>query len=177
MKLTIVSNKSQMIQNIVKSHALFPKKGEDACSLVVYDESTFENEGKVLKMYDEIIKSDICILDINSDTEFSLLFNAVRASIECKGHIIPSDYKSGIRNFLHLGLLTINDITGFNPCLGIEASYSLMKRNIKNIESRGKKVSGKLKDFKNYTLICEYIDKGDTDSCNKLLELLAREYG
>lgn len=177
MKLAIISKEKETIGNITKCYREADKKYQAVFELAAYDASILRDEAAILKMYEDIKEADICILDVDNETEFSLLFNAVHACIECKGYVIPSDFKSSIRNFLRIGLLTIEDIISINPRFDMDTNYLLMVKTVQSIEGSGSKVLGRLKDFKNYLLICRYIKLGDEDNSSRLLSLLAEEYG
>ncbi len=175
-KLTIISNKKAIIESIRSCFKNLPKRYRELFELNAYNTVSLQEEAIILKMYEDIEYADICILDINNDTEYPLLFNIVYNCISCKGYIIPSNFKSDIGSFLRLGMLTIKDITGINPKIDIDSNYLSMVKTAQNIEAHGNTLLGKLKDFRNYSDICKYIKAGDPESMNRLLTLLAEEY-
>ncbi len=177
MILIILSNNKKMLHKINMSYQDIYANNPMDIELITYDPSISEDEHSIIKMCNDIERSNVCILDINTDTASGMLFNAVCSCTICNGFIIPIDINNSIRNYLRLGSLTIKDITSVNPKYDIITNYSIMVKIIENIEQKGGKALGKLKDFQNYLLICEYINKNDLDSSNKLLTLLDKEYG
>lgn len=176
MKLTVISNDKGIIDNLMGCRKNLQKKYQRLLELNAYDPVSLQDEASTLKMYDDIEGADICILDINNNTEYPLLLNIIYTCMSCSGYIIPSNFNSTVSSFLHLGMLTIKDITGINPKSDIDSNYMSMLRIVRNIEEHGSVLLGKYRDLRNYANICEYVEAGDAESMNKLLTLLAEEY-
>lgn len=178
MRMTVVSNNKETIKNLKKSYMSHYIEFPHILSLFTYDASIALDEGTMTNMYSDIEACDICLLDVD-DANTDVFFNAVYASINCKGFIVPcGGYGSSIRNLLKLRFIRMKDIVSVNPNYDIQKNFEYMKKMIDSIEEQGKTIStGKLKDFRNYLNICDYVKRGDKQSMDELLKLILSAYG
>lgn len=176
MKLTILSQNKEIIENLIKCSQEPQQKYLGQLELRLYQTADIQSETDILNMYRDIEFCDICILDIGSQENHSLLFNIISACRECKGIILPADFQGCVGSLLNLGMLTIKDITSINPQLDALSNYKFMLGMLQDIEAHGSIPLGRLRDFKNYIAVCSYIEAGTSEDMSQLLQLLAEEY-
>ena len=172
MKLVFVTVSAPALKLLPEAVKKLNKTAEETIECRVFYAVTEYSEEKQEKLEQAILDSQAVFLDLMGAPPANV--QAVnRACEKAEGQIIP--YGASPREYLRLGAFTASSMgsSGREKAPSPEA----MKKMGTMARVMGKAIPGKMRDMRNYTLLCSYFQNACAANMEGLVNLLASEYG
>ncbi len=172
MKITFATVSAPGVKELIKIGEKINKDYNNILDLKLYFVPLNQDSKTLRKLSEDISNSDIVFVDLMgaSPNVISFVYQGLEL---CKGEIIP--YGNSGRDYLRLGKFTSSGMK--NKSSDKKMDMSKMKKMQDMAEKMGKVVPGKMKDMRNYSLICKYFKVSDYENLKNMMYLLLRDYG
>ena len=140
---------------------------------IFYSVAEYSKE-KQRRVEEKILAADATFLDMMGAPPANVE-TVNRACARAAGQIIP--YGASPREHLRLGAFTAGAMGGMGKKEGNGPSPETMKKMGSMARNVGKVIPGKMRDMRNYTLLCSYFQNASLPNIMGLVNLLATEYG
>ncbi len=127
---------------------------------------------RLSKMTSDISEADVTFLDLMGASTYNL--PAINdGCIKTKGHVIA--YGASSRKYMRLGAFSGTSIQAEENKKA--PSPEAIKKMASMAKTVGKFLPGKMKDMRNYVLLCSYFKHASQENFENMLNLLGTEYG
>lgn len=171
MKFTFITVSAPALKSLMKAAKEIMSLEEGLLELRLYYAVTEYGKEKTDRLISDIKTSDMVFVDLmGSPVEtVKAVYEGLR---ECNGNVIP--YGNSAREYLKLGSFSA---AGMMSGGGKKPDMAAMKKMQSMAEAMGKIMPGKMRDMRNYSLICKYFYVADYNNILNMLYLILREYG
>lgn len=171
MKFTFITVSAPALKSLMKAAKEIMSLEEGLLELRLYYAVTEYGKEKTDRLISDIKTSDMVFVDLmGSPVEtVKAVYEGLR---ECNGNVIP--YGNSAREYLKLGNFSA---AGMMSGGGKKPDMTAMKKMQSMAEAMGKIMPGKMRDMRNYSLICKYFYVADYNNILNMLYLILREYG
>ncbi len=171
MKFTFITVSAPALKSLMKAAKEIISLEEGLLELRLYYAVTEYGKEKTDRLISDIKTSDMVFVDLmGSPVEtVKAVYEGLR---ECNGNVIP--YGNSAREYLKLGSFSA---AGMMSGGGKKPDMAAMKKMQSMAEAMGKIMPGKMRDMRNYSLICKYFYVADYNNILNMLYLILREYG
>ena len=171
MKFTFITVSAPALKSLMKAAKEIMSLEEGLLELRLYYAVTEYGKEKTDRLISDIKTSDMVFVDLmGSPVEtVKAVYEGLR---ECHGNVIP--YGNSAREYLKLGSFSA---AGMMSGGGKKPDMAAMKKMQSMAEAMGKIMPGKMRDMRNYSLICKYFYVADYNNILNMLYLILREYG
>lgn len=171
MKFTFITVSAPALKSLMKAAKEIMSLEEGLLELRLYYAVTEYGKEKTDRLISDIKTSDMVFVDLmGSPVEtVKAVYEGLR---ECNGNVIP--YGNSAREYLKLGSFSA---AGMMSGDGKKPDMAAMKKMQSMAEAMGKIMPGKMRDMRNYSLICKYFYVADYNNILNMLYLILREYG
>lgn len=177
MKLVFVTVSAPALKYLPLAAKKLNQMAEQAVELKIYYAVNEFSEKKRQQAVKDIAKADATFLDlmgappINVDT-------VNQGCAVTKGHVIP--YGASPREYMRLGAFSAQAMNMEKTSCEKEHKMptpEAMKKMQSMAKVVGKVIPGKMRDMRNYTLLCSYFQNASQENYEQMMLLLAAEYG
>ena len=171
MKFTFITVSAPALKSLMKAAKEIMSLEEGLLELHLYYAVTEYGKEKTDRLISDIKTSDMVFVDLmGSPVEtVKAVYEGLR---ECNGNVIP--YGNSAREYLKLGSFSA---AGMMSGGGKKHDMAAMNKMQSMAEAMGKIMPGKMRDMRNYSLICKYFYVADYNNILNMLYLILREYG
>ena len=169
MKFTFITVSAPALKSLMKAAKEIMSLEEGLLELRLYYAVTEYGKEKTDRLISDIKTSDMVFVDLmGSPVEtVKAVYEGLR---ECNGNVIP--YGNSAREYLKLGSFSAAGMMSG----GGKPDMAAMKKMQSMAEAMGKIMPGKMRDMRNYSLICKYFYVADYNNILNMLYLILREY-
>ena len=155
MKFTFITVSAPALKSLMKAAKEIMSLEEGLLELSLYYAVTEYGKEKTDRLISDIKTSDMVFVDLmGSPVEtVKAVYEGLR---ECHGNVIP--YGNSAREYLKLGSFSA---AGMMSGGGKKPDMAAMKKMQSMAEAMGKIMPGKMRDMRNYSLICKYFYVAD----------------
>ena len=171
MKFTFITVSAPALKSLMKAAKEIMSLEEGLLELRLYYAVTEYGKEKTDRLISDIKTSDLVFVDLMGSPVDTVkaVYEGLR---ECHGNVIP--YGNSAREYLKLGSFSA---AGMMSGSGKKPDMAAMKKMQSMAEAMGKIMPGKMRDMRNYSLICKYFYVADYNNILNMLYLILREYG
>ena len=171
MKFTFITVSAPALKSLMKAAKKIMSLEEGLLELRLYYAVTEYGKEKTDRLISDIKTSDMVFVDLMGSPVDTVkaVYEGLR---ECHGNVIP--YGNSAREYLKLGSFSA---AGMMSGGGKKPDMAAMKKMQSMAEAMGKIMPGKMRDMRNYSLICKYFYVADYNNILNMLYLILREYG
>ena len=171
MKFTFITVSSPSVKCLIKAAGEIARTEPDILDLKLYYAVTDYSKEKRARLIADISSSDMVFVDLMGSPVETI--KAVNEGLEkCSGNIVP--YGNSAREYLRLGSFSAE---GMRSSGDKKPDMAAIKKMQSMAEAMGKVMPGKMRDMRNYSLICKYFYVADYPNILNMLYLILREYG
>ncbi len=171
MKFTFITVSAPSVKCLMKAAKEIAKLEPDLLDLHIYYAVTEYSKEKTARLISDIKTSDMVFVDLMGSPAETI--KAVYEGLkDCKGDVIP--YGNSAREYMKLGSFSAASMKASG---GKKPDMAAMKKMQSMAESMGKIMPGKMRDMRNYSLICKYFYVADHQNILNMLYLILRDYG
>ncbi len=174
MKLVVVTVSAPVLQLLPAAVRKLNQTASESIELKLFYAVTEYSAQKQQEMEKRILDADAVLIDLMGAPPANV--EAVnRACANARGQIIP--YGASPREYLRLGAFTSASMGGMGGGERKAPSPEAMKKMGSMAKVMGKAIPGKMRDMRNYTLLCTYFQNACLENMEGFVNLLAAEYG
>lgn len=171
MKFTFITVSAPSVKCLMKAAKEIAKLEPDLLDLHIYYAVTEYSKEKTARLISDINTSDMVFVDLMGSPAETI--KAVYEGLkDCKGDVIP--YGNSAREYMKLGSFSA---ASMKAASGKKPDMAAMKKMQSMAEAMGKIMPGKMRDMRNYSLICKYFYVADHQNILNMLYLILRDYG
>lgn len=171
MKFTFITVSAPSVKCLMKAAKEIAKLEPDLLDLHIYYAVTEYSKEKTARLISDIKTSDMVFVDLMGSPVETI--KAVYEGLkDCKGDVIP--YGNSAREYMKLGSFSAASMKASG---GKKPDMAAMKKMQSMAEAMGKIMPGKMRDMRNYSLICKYFYVADHQNILNMLYLILRDYG
>ena len=171
MKFTFITVSAPSVKCLMKAAKEIAKLEPDLLDLHIYYAVTEYSKEKTARLISDIKTSDMVFVDLMGSPAETI--KAVYEGFnDCKGDVIP--YGNSAREYMKLGSFSAASMKASG---GKKPDMAAMKKMQSMAEAMGKIMPGKMRDMRNYSLICKYFYVADHQNILNMLYLILRDYG
>lgn len=171
MKFTFITVSAPSVKCLMKAAEEISHTEPDILELRLYYAVKEYSSEKTRRLISDIKTSDMVFVDLMGSPVETV--KAVYEGLkECSGNVIP--YGNSAREYLKLGSFSA---AAMKASGGKKPDMAAMKKMQSMAEAMGKIMPGKMRDMRNYSLICKYFYVADRQNILNMLYLILREYG
>lgn len=171
MKFTFITVSAPSVKCLMKAAREVRKLEPELLDLRLYYAVTDYGKEKTARLISDIKTSDMVFVDLMGSPVETV--KAVYEGLkDCKGDVIP--YGNSAREYMKLGSFSTASMKASG---GKKPDMAAMKKMQSMAEAMGKIMPGKMRDMRNYSLICKYFYVADYTNILNMLYLILREYG
>ena len=171
MKFTFITVSAPSLKCLMKAAGEISRAEPGILDLRLYYAVTEYSREKTERLIADVSSSDMVFVDLmGSPVEIIKAVNEGLA--RCKGNVIP--YGNSARQYLRLGGFSAEAMRSSG---GKKPDMAAMKKMQSMAEAMGKVMPGKMRDMRNYSLICKYFYVADYPNILNMMYLILREYG
>lgn len=171
MKFTFITVSAPSVKCLMKAAKEIAKLEPDLLDLHIYYAVTEYSKEKTARLISDINTSDMVFVDLMGSPAETI--KAVYEGLKgCKGDVIP--YGNSAREYIKLGSFSAASMKASG---GKKPDMAAMKKMQSMAEAMGKIMPGKMRDMRNYSLICKYFYVADHQNILNMLYLILRDYG
>ena len=171
MKFTFITVSAPSVKCLMKAAKEIAKLEPDLLDLHIYYAVTEYSKEKTARLISDIKTSDMVFVDLMGSPAETI--KAVYEGLKgCKGDVIP--YGNSAREYIKLGSFSAASMKASG---GKKPDMAAMKKMQSMAEAMGKIMPGKMRDMRNYSLICKYFYVADHQNILNMLYLILRDYG
>ncbi|MGN0587538.1 MAG: cobaltochelatase subunit CobN, partial [Oscillospiraceae bacterium] len=171
MKFTFITVSAPSVKCMMKAAKEISRIEPDILDLRLYYAVTEYSKEKTDRLIADIKTSDMVFVDLMG-SPVDIVKAVYKGLEECKGNIIP--YGNSAREYLKLGSFSAESMKSSG---GKKPDMAAMKKMQSMAEAMGKIMPGKMRDMRNYSLICKYFYVADYPNILNMLYLILRDYG
>ena len=171
MKFTFITVSAPALKSLMKAAKEIMSLEEGLLELRLYYAVTEYGKEKTDRLISDIKTSDMVFVDLMG-SPVDIVKAVYEGLRECHGNVIP--YGNSAREYLKLGSFSA---AGMMSGGGKKPDMAAMKKMQSMAEAMGKIMPGKMRDMRNYSLICKYFYVADYNNILNMLYLILREYG
>ena len=171
MKFTFITVSAPSVKCLMKAAKEIAKLEPDLLDLHIYYAVTEYSKEKTARLISDIKTSDMVFVDLMGSPAETI--KAVYEGLKgCKGDVIP--YGNSAREYMKLGSFSAASMKAAGEK---KPDMAAMKKMQSMAEAMGKIMPGKMRDMRNYSLICKYFYVADHQNILNMLYLILRDYG
>lgn len=171
MKFTFITVSAPSVKCLMKAAKEIAKLEPDLLDLHIYYAVTEYSKEKTARLISDIKTSDMVFVDLMGSPAETI--KAVYEGLKgCQGDVIP--YGNSAREYIKLGSFSAASMKASG---GKKPDMAAMKKMQSMAEAMGKIMPGKMRDMRNYSLICKYFYVADHQNILNMLYLILRDYG
>ncbi len=171
MKFTFITVSAPSVKCLMKAVKEISRIEPNILDLRLYYAVSEYSREKTEKLIDDIKTSDMVFVDLMG-SPVDIVKAVYKGLEECKGNVIP--YGNSAREYLRLGSFSAASMRSSG---GKKPDMAAMKKMQSMAEAMGKIMPGKMRDMRNYLLICKYFYVADYPNILNMLYLILRDYG
>ena len=171
MKFTFITVSAPSVKCLMKAAKEISNTEPDILDLRLYYAVSEYGKEKTRRLISDIKTSDMVFVDLMGSPVETI--KAVYEGLkDCRGNVIP--YGNSAREYLKLGSFSA---AAMKASGGKKPDMAAMKKMQSMAEAMGKIMPGKMRDMRNYSLICKYFYVADYQNILNMLYLILRDYG
>lgn len=171
MKFTFITVSAPSVKCLMKAANEIEQAEAGLLDLRLYFAVSEYSKEKTARLISDIKTSDMVFVDLMGSPA-EIIKSVYEGLAGCHGNVIP--YGNSAREYLKLGDFSVSAMKASG---GKKPDMAAMKKMQAMAESMGKIMPGKMRDMRNYSLICKYFYVADYPNILNMLYLILREYG
>lgn len=171
MRFTFITVSAPSVNCLIKAAGEIENAEPGLLDLRLYFAVSKYGKEKTARLISDIKTSDMVFVDLMGSPAETIK-SVYEGLAGCRGNVIP--YGNSAREYLKLGDFSVS---AMKTSGGKKPDMSAMKKMQAMAESMGKIIPGKMRDMRNYSLICKYFYVADYPNILNMLYLILREYG